>query len=236
MHRQADRQEPHVLTRDNNVNKRKYTQIHDSPSSSRSRAEENPEPENQTRPTESFLSPQSHALSLEHQKTKRHRFATEQETNQHRLDQRQRQIDYGKNTIGYDNYCRVVPRHVRKTDAERYLYTPNKHRKMGKKKFDHLIRTWRQFLHQYDDDLDDQEKEDTTAEDPGPNVVETPHTPAEKLAPQDVVKSIISTRPSTDLFQAFDENESSIDVTNKKILTTTTTTVVVDLSDDDELL
>lgn len=34
------------------------------------------------------------------------------EEDPHRLAQRQKQIDYGKNTVGYDRYCVAVPRYV----------------------------------------------------------------------------------------------------------------------------
>lgn len=35
---------------------------------------------------------------------------TEREEDPHRLAQRQKQIDFGKNTLGYDRYCQLVPR------------------------------------------------------------------------------------------------------------------------------
>ncbi|KAF4321533.1 hypothetical protein BBO99_00001002 [Phytophthora kernoviae] len=74
--------------------------------------------------------------------------ADEKEADPHRLAQRQKQIDYGKNTIGYDRYCAQVPRHARRPG--RHPMTPDKTMRMGKKVFDGIVRKWRQALHKYD--------------------------------------------------------------------------------------
>ncbi|KAJ0397735.1 hypothetical protein P43SY_007203 [Pythium insidiosum] len=73
--------------------------------------------------------------------------ATERETDEHRLSQRQKQIDYGKNTLGYDRYCAQVPRHKRRKGDP---MTPDKTLKVSKKGFDAMVRRWRQALHRYD--------------------------------------------------------------------------------------
>ncbi|ETP29199.1 hypothetical protein F442_21630 [Phytophthora nicotianae P10297] len=74
--------------------------------------------------------------------------ADEKETDPHRLAQRQKQIDYGKNTIGYDRYCAQVPRHQRRPG--KHPMTPDKTKCIGKKVFDGMVRKWRQALHKYD--------------------------------------------------------------------------------------
>ncbi len=38
------------------------------------------------------------------------KFGTGIETNEHRIESRQKQIQFGKNTIGYDNYLAAVPK------------------------------------------------------------------------------------------------------------------------------
>ncbi|OWZ19640.1 hypothetical protein PHMEG_0006067 [Phytophthora megakarya] len=73
--------------------------------------------------------------------------ADKKETDPHRLAQRQKQIDYGKNTIGYDRYCAQVPRHQRRSYHPK---TPDKTKSVGKKVFDGMVRKWRQALHKYD--------------------------------------------------------------------------------------
>jgi histone RNA hairpin-binding protein len=35
---------------------------------------------------------------------------SEKEEDAHRIQQRQKQIDFGKNTLGYQRYCENVPR------------------------------------------------------------------------------------------------------------------------------
>ncbi|CEG45559.1 Histone mRNA stem-loop binding protein [Plasmopara halstedii] len=74
--------------------------------------------------------------------------ADNKETDAHRLAQRQKQIDYGKNTVGYDRYCAKVPRHQRRPGE--HPMTPDKTMSIGKKVFDKIVRKWRQALHKFD--------------------------------------------------------------------------------------
>ena len=55
---------------------------------------------------------------------------------QKRLDQRLRMIQYGKNTIGYDEYLRQVPKHLRKRSNPNHPSTPDAH---------DLELSWRRF-------------------------------------------------------------------------------------------
>ncbi|KAL3269289.1 hypothetical protein HHI36_008364 [Cryptolaemus montrouzieri] len=77
----------------------------------------------------------------------RKRKAPEMETDPKVLQRRQKQIDYGKNTIGYDIYVKTVPKNKRSaTDPQ----TPNKYLKYSRRGFDGLIKQWRLKLHKYD--------------------------------------------------------------------------------------
>jgi len=69
------------------------------------------------------------------------------ELNERRLETRQKQIDIGKNTIGYQNYLNTVPKLQRKRGEPQ---TPNKYQVCSKRSWDGQIRKWRRLLHKYD--------------------------------------------------------------------------------------
>ncbi|XP_031624662.1 histone RNA hairpin-binding protein-like [Contarinia nasturtii] len=79
------------------------------------------------------------------------------ETNEGVLARRQKQIDYGKNTIGYELYRKEVSTDQQTKDHPK---TPDMHKKYSRRAFDGLIRKWRKQLHKFDPScVDDHEEE-----------------------------------------------------------------------------
>lgn len=76
------------------------------------------------------------------------------------LERRQKQIDYGKNTLGYENYTKQVPRDKRTKDHPK---TPPKHIKYSRRAWDGLVKVWRKQLHCFDPNAMETKRDDPDA-------------------------------------------------------------------------
>lgn len=76
-----------------------------------------------------------------------------EETDKRRLQVRQKQVDFGKNTLGYQCYLEQIPKHMRHCTPGPLKVnpaTPDIRQICSKRSFDGQIRKWRRDLHYWD--------------------------------------------------------------------------------------
>ena len=71
------------------------------------------------------------------------------------IEWREKQIFYGKNTIGYKNFIKKYPNKELNRLNNSLLSTPDPTEQIGKKRWVGKYQKWRKFLHQFDNEGDD---------------------------------------------------------------------------------
>jgi len=74
------------------------------------------------------------------------------ETNEHRITNRMKQIQYGKNTVGYIRFKELVSKQKGKKNV---LRVPDPHQLCSKRSWDGQLKKWRRELHQFDPSIED---------------------------------------------------------------------------------
>lgn len=70
--------------------------------------------------------------------------------NLQRIQQRKKQIEFGKNTEGYKNYIQMIPFNRRTIEEP---MTPDPESEISKRCFDRQLKEWRKKLHNYDNHI-----------------------------------------------------------------------------------
>ncbi|KAL0025135.1 hypothetical protein WJX77_002219 [Trebouxia sp. C0004] len=132
------------------------------------------------------------------------------ETDPHRIAQRQKQIDYGKNTLGYQRYIEEVPRYLRRkisTTISKHPETPDVTQICSKRSFDGQAKKWRRELHLWDPEEEEdliepvlqlaQPVESPEGSESSRASIRAVHAPVHAAAPASVLPTVEDPCPST---------------------------------------
>ena len=81
-----------------------------------------------------------------------------EEDDPRRLEMRQKQIDFGYNTLGYARYVELVPKSRRSRDKNKHPRTPDVKQVCSKRSFDGQVKKWRRLLHAWDPPVEEDEE------------------------------------------------------------------------------
>ena len=114
-----------------------------------------------------------------------------EEDDPRRLEMRQKQIDFGYNTLGYARYVELVPKTRRSRDKNKHPRTPDVKQVCSKRSFDGQVKKWRRLLHAWDPPVEEDEE---VVDVPLPeDVVATEHRGDEKEASLEAVETEMAT-------------------------------------------
>eukprot|EP01000_Liburna_glaciale_P003204 NODE_2465_length_529_cov_92.089583_g1917_i0.p1 GENE.NODE_2465_length_529_cov_92.089583_g1917_i0~~NODE_2465_length_529_cov_92.089583_g1917_i0.p1 ORF type:complete len:175 (+),score=53.89 NODE_2465_length_529_cov_92.089583_g1917_i0:25-525(+) len=101
----------------------------------------------------------------------------EEEVDEHKINQRMKQIKFGYATQGHINYLREVPLEAREELNEDHPVTPRATMKCSKRTWDSKLKQWRRALHKWDTPSEDGISEEDSSDKAGSETCSVDQTP-----------------------------------------------------------
>ncbi|EFA78727.1 histone RNA hairpin-binding protein [Heterostelium album PN500] len=146
---------------------------------------------------------------------------SQKESDPVKLKTRQKDIDFGKNTIGYDNYIAQIPRHKREKQHPR---TPDKYQRCSRRSWAGQIKKWRKELHKFDPNATEEDDDDNYISDTINNKNDNDEDNKEDQQQQQQVNNDKDQAHQTDDTDDLEANQLLLSSLLSTTTTTTTTT------------
>ncbi|KAJ1437164.1 histone RNA hairpin-binding protein RNA-binding domain-containing protein [Ochromonadaceae sp. CCMP2298] len=121
----------------------------ENPMDGRKRSRADPVPVEEDVAESNFMAGRAPKFSRQNHAPSDVKFGTGKVVDANRVNARLKQIQYGKNTIGYDNYAAAVSKKQR-GKLSVHPRTPDPYEDVSKRSFDGSIMAWRRSLHRWD--------------------------------------------------------------------------------------